>query len=235
MIRIGTAGWSIPRDVAERFAAGQSALARYAAVFDSVEINSSFYRPHRSATYARWAASVPEHFRFAVKLPKTITHDAALVGAEALIDRFLEESSSLGSKRGPILIQTPPKLAFEARAAVAIADRLMKTGAPLVAWEPRHASWFEPDADALLAGHGIARVAADPARHPNAGAPGGWPGLAYYRLHGSPRMYYSGYDETALSNLADALKASQAETWIMFDNTASGEAARNAMTLARLV
>jgi uncharacterized protein YecE (DUF72 family) len=230
MIRIGTAGWSIPRDVADRFGPGVSALARYATVFDAVEINSSFYRPHRPATYARWADAVPDGFRFAVKLPKAITHDAGLLGAEGLVDRFLDETSSLGAKRGPILVQTPPKLAFEPVAVAALGDRLFDGGVASIVWEPRHASWFEPAADAWLSEHRIARVAADPARHPGAGEPGGRRDLAYYRLHGSPRMYYSGYDAAALSALAKSGAA-----WIVFDNTASGEAARNAMTLASLV
>jgi uncharacterized protein YecE (DUF72 family) len=236
MVRIGTAGWSVPRDVAGAFGSGPSAIARYATVFDAVEINSSFYRPHRPATYARWAAAVPADFRFAVKLPKAITHDAGLVGAEAVVDRFLQETFSLGPKRGPILVQTPPKLAFDARAVAALAARLTAGGAAAIAWEPRHASWFEPDVDAWLADHRIARVAADPARHPEAGEPGGWRGLTYRRLHGSPRMYYSGYDAAALLALAEATKADRASAkWIVFDNTASGEAARNALSLGSLV
>lgn len=235
-VRIGTAGWSLPRDVAENLPTAASALQRYAGAFDSVEINSSFYRPHRPATYARWAASVPASFRFAVKLPKAITHDAGLLGVEAMVDRFLEETASLGAKRGPILVQTPPKVAFDADAAGAVAGRLTAGGATLVAWEPRHPGWFEPSADAWLAHNGIARVAADPARHPAAGKPGGWRGLAYYRLHGSPRMYYSGYDAAVLSTLVDTLRDPEfGDRWVVFDNTASGEAARNAMTLARLV
>ena len=101
MIRIGTAGWSMPRDVAESLPAADSALARYAAAFDAVEINSSFYRPHRPTTYMRWAASVPDGFRFAVKLPKSITHDARLIGADGLIDQFLVETSHLGENADP--------------------------------------------------------------------------------------------------------------------------------------
>ena len=231
MMRIGTAGWSIPRDVADRFGPGPSALARYATVFNAVEINSSFYRPHRPATYARWADAVPADFRFAVKLPKTVTHEAGLIGAEAAIDRFLEETSSLGSKRGPILVQTPPKLAFAAGAVETLVTRLRDGGADAIAWEPRHASWFEPDVDIWLADRRIARVAADPTRHPNGSEPGGWRGLTYHRLHGSPRMYYSGYGAEALSSLASTVS----DGWIMFDNTASGQAARNALMLGSLV
>jgi uncharacterized protein YecE (DUF72 family) len=85
----------------------------------------------------------------------------------------------------------------------------------------------------LLTSHHVARVAADPARHPLAGEPGGWAGLRYWRLHGSPRMYYSAYDDTHLAALAERLKASAVETWCIFDNTTSGAAAANALDLAK--
>src|SRR5919106_6889056 len=96
--RIGTAGWSIPKEHAAPFPATGSHLERYASVFNAVEINSSFYRPHRPATYERWAASVPEGFRFAVKIPKAITHERRLNEAGDHLDRFLSEAQGLGSK-----------------------------------------------------------------------------------------------------------------------------------------
>ena len=80
-IRIGTAGWSIPKEHAGAFPVEGSHLERYGAVLDAVEINSSFYRPHRRATYERWAGAVPEHFRFAVKVPRAITHHLHVLGA----------------------------------------------------------------------------------------------------------------------------------------------------------
>src|SRR3954465_6896167 len=113
MQRVGTAGWSIPTAAADRFPAEGSSLERYAAVFDAVEINSSFHRPHRRATYERWAQSVPADFRFSVKLPRTITHDAALAGCEALLNRFADEVSGLGDKLGALLVQLPPTSALE--------------------------------------------------------------------------------------------------------------------------
>ena len=99
-IRIGTAGWTIPREYARRFASIGTHLERYAQVLHCVEVNSSFYRSHLPATYARWAAVVPAHFRFAVKLPRAITHDMLLQQWRAPLDRFLEETSALGDKLG---------------------------------------------------------------------------------------------------------------------------------------
>src|SRR6188768_857106 len=90
-IRIGTAGWSLYKPPAGRFPGTGSHLERYAAMFDAVEINSSFYRPHKPETYARWAASVPAGFRFAVKLPKAITHERRLVECRDLVERFARE------------------------------------------------------------------------------------------------------------------------------------------------
>src|SRR5436189_3162938 len=90
-LRIGIAGWAIRREHSHRFAPVGTHLQRYATLFNCVEINSCFYRPHRRATYERWADSVPDDFQFAVKLPKVITHGSRLVGAIPELERFLNE------------------------------------------------------------------------------------------------------------------------------------------------
>jgi uncharacterized protein YecE (DUF72 family) len=234
-IRIGTAGWSLYEPPADRFPDTGSHLERYAATFDSVEINSSFYRPHRPATYARWAASVPLGFRFAVKLPKTITHERRMVESEDLLERFAGEVASLGEKRGPILIQLPPSLGFDTRVATrffGLARDLL--GASIVC-EPRHAGWFTPEADALLAAYQVTRVAADPAPVSGAAEPGGWGGLRYTRLHGSPRIYWSDYDPAAIGRHAEMACSAGVETWTIYDNTAAGAALRNALTMLERV
>ncbi len=231
LLRIGTAGWAIPRAVADAFPEEGSALERYAARFVAAEINSSFHRPHRPSTYTRWAESVPDSFRFAAKLPRTITHDLRLVAAEAELDRFLGEVRTLGPKLGPLLVQLPPKLAFEAEVANAFLQHLRKRHEGPVVLEPRHPSWFGPGPEALLREHRVARVAADPARVPEAVEPGGWPGLVYIRLHGSPRTYYSAYDGAYLDTLAAHVAGAAVETWCIFDNTASGAATANALSL----
>lgn len=233
--RIGTAGWAIPRAVAERFPAEGTGLQRYAARFRAAEINSTFYRSHRPATFARWREATPPGFRFAVKLPRTITHDAKLADAGGLLRGFLAEVSALGDKVGPLLVQLPPKAAFDPELAARFFADLRDAWDGLVACEPRHASWFAAEADALLAAHRVARVAADPAPDPAAASPGGWRGLAYWRLHGAPRMYYSAYDAPALERLAAAIAAQAGEAWCVFDNTASGAAAADALTLVELL
>ena len=235
-IRVGTAGWAVPRAVRDRFPEADSGLQRYAGRFDAAEINSTFYRSHRPATYVRWAAETPEGFRFAVKAPRTLTHERRLAEPEELLDGFLAEARLLGPKLGPVLVQLPPSLAFEPSVAGTFFQALRDRFNGPAACEPRHATWFELGADALLRDFQISRVAADPMRHPLAGTPGGWPGLAYWRLHGSPRMYYSAYEEPWLAELADRLRASSAaEVWCVFDNTTSGAAAADALRLRDLL
>ena len=237
-VRIGTAAWSIPKEHAAAFPTTGSHLERYGAVLNAVEINSSFYRPHRTATYERWAASVPEHFRFAVKIPKAMTHEHRLQDVGELLDRFLSEVSGLGSKLGPLLLQLPPSLRFEDGIADAFLRELRsRVEGPLVC-EPRHATWFTPEIEALLDELRISRVAADPAPVEGAAEPGGWRGLSYYRLHGSPRIYYSAYDPEFLAGIAERIArdaAAAIETWCIFDNTAAFAATGDALTTRSLV
>ena len=233
VIRVGTAGWTVPRTVAEAFPVEGTGLERYAARFNCAEINSTFYRPHRASTFERWASSTPEDFRFSVKIPRSITHEAKLRDSAALFSAFLEQLAPLGPKLGPLLVQLPPSLAFDAEVAAAFFAEVRAAFEGPVACEPRHATWFEADAADLLARRHIARVAADPARVPEAARPGGWPGLVYHRLHGSPRLYYSAYEDHVLDALAADLRGATAEAWCVFDNTVSGAAATNALDLVK--
>jgi uncharacterized protein YecE (DUF72 family) len=239
---IGTAGWSIRREHQSLFDPGASHLARTASQLSCTEINSSFYRPHKTATYAKWAASVPAHFRFAVKIPRTITHNARLVGIEDPLQRFLDECTALGSKLGPLLIQLPPSLKFDVDVAKAFFSELRERFGGSVALEPRHDSWFTSQSEKMLHKYKIARVAADPVpakvSAQTAAEPGGDGSLVYYRLHGSPQIYYSDYSAAQLNALAKRLRAahkSGAEVWCIFDNTALGHATQNALALTAML
>ncbi len=231
-IRIGCAGWSISGPAAPDFPGDGSHLQRYAAVLNAAEINSSFYRPHQPQTYARWAASVPQDFRFSVKLPKAITHQRRLADCGELLAQFATEAGALGDKLGCVLMQLPPSLALDAALAADFFVQLRAAFSCDVACEARNASWFSDDATQLLHDHGIIRVHADPA----AGQPGPLApttAAAYVRLHGSPKVYYSAYSEQKLAELAAWL--SGREAWCIFDNTASGAALLNALSLRQLV
>lgn len=238
----------MPTSLQGQFQGQGSHLERYACRLSAVEINSSFYRPHQPATYARWAASVPQNFRFSIKLPKAITHERRLRNGEGLLADFLAQAGQLGDKLGCLLVQLPPSLRLDVSVADAFFAMVRSGHGGAVVLEPRHASWFGPEGAALMKRHRIGLVKADPA--PCAGA--GWSlssagaadlasvdsGIAYYRLHGSPRIYYSDYGEAYLLALTERLTddARQVdEVWCVFDNTAEGFALVNALdVLGRL-
>jgi len=233
-VNLGCAGWTIRREHSAQFSGTGSHLERYATLFNSVEINSCFYRPHRFSTYERWAASVPEYFRFSVKLPKAITHEARLVDVAPALERFLTETSGLGPKRGPVLVQLPPSLAFDSRIADSFFTGLRSRFEGDVVLEPRQETWFTKEVESMLRDYRIARVAADPARVPAAAEFGGYDRLVYLRLHGSPRIYYSAYSPETLADVARVLDDKSAQgipTWCIFDNTALGAATADALTV----
>ncbi|QBI02439.1 DUF72 domain-containing protein [Pseudoduganella albidiflava] len=226
---VGTAGWSLPRETWQAFPPEGSHLERYAAVFNAVEINTSFYRPHQPKTYERWAASTPAHFRFSVKLPRTITHEAKLQGIDELLARFAGEAGALGDRLGAVLVQLPPSLALDAPAAGALFDALQERFSCLVACEARHASWFTPSATGLLRQAGVTRVLADPVvGYTGPFEPTAAP--AYVRLHGNPRIYYSRYTPERMDEVR-AWLARHPASWCILDNTASGAATANALEL----
>lgn len=232
---IGCAGWGIPKEAAHAFPAEGSHLERYAAVFPMVEINTSFYRPHRPQTYARWAESVPDGFRFAVKVPRAITHDAGLQDIDGLLAAFAGEVGELKHKLGCLLVQLPPKFGFH---DVTVRDfflRLQERFDCMIACEGRHPSWFSEPATDLLRERGVTRVIADPA----AGQPGPHVPTTqdiYVRLHGAPRIYYSSYSPDYLDALARDLAVHAAagrQVWCVFDNTAAFAAVPNALDVLR--
>ena len=234
---IGSAGWSIPRALAAQFSTRGTLLERCARRLTCVEINSSFYRSHATATYARWARSTPDGFRFAVKVPRTITHDLELRHARKPFAQFLSETAGLGDRRGPLLVQLAPSCHFNRRVVDTFFAMVRGSYDGPLACEPRHATWFTASAERLLRRYRVARVAADPPRAPKADQPEGWRGLAYFRLHGSPDVYWSPYDESRLEHIAAAIRAQPAgtEVWCVFDNTASGAAMSNACDLQTLL
>lgn len=212
-------------------------LERYARVFNAVEINSSFYRSHRRETYRRWADTVPDDFAFAVKLPRAITHVRKLTDSASLIEAFADETSGLGAKRQEILIQLPPGLRFEPAVVRPFLHIMRNALETKLLCEPRHATWFTKQAEQTLVEFGIARVAADPPPAEGAQSPGGAEHTAYFRLHGSPHMYYSPYDLPTLEDYAREIRKAQKvaqHVWCIFDNTAAFHATRNARELQQL-
>lgn len=236
VIRIGTAGWGIPRPVAHEFPTEGSSIARYAARFGATEINSSFHRTHRQQTWARWHDSVPDHFRFSVKLPKQITHSKKLLDCAEELESFARQVRTLREKLAVVLVQLPPKLAFDATVTADFFKRLRMSCDAAIVCEPRHISWFTIAVDDLFERLNVARVAADPAICPAAASPGGWRGIGYWRLHGSPIVYRSSYQgrlESYVGQLRSA-SANSEELWCIFDNTASSAGTSDALALLQL-
>jgi uncharacterized protein YecE (DUF72 family) len=236
-VYIGCAGWNLPAVEHARFPSTGTHLQRYAAIFPAVEINTSFYRPHRPSTYARWRDSVPEAFRFAAKIPRAITHEMRLQNPEEALKKFMGEAGELADQLGCLLVQLPPRLRYDAPVAQRFFRTLRALTEAAIVCEPRHPSWFAAEAADMLYGMRIAYVNADPSVAPVPQPPDSLR-LDYLRLHGSPEMYHSAYSETWLDCLAAevACKAHAGrQVWCIFDNTASGAAVPNALSLlARL-
>ena len=230
---VGTAGWSIPKALSSAFASSGSTLERYASRFNAVEIDSSFYRPHQRKTYERWAASVPEGFRFAVKAPRQITHERRLLHAQALLDPFLDQIGGLGSKLGSVLFQLPPSLTFEDEMAGAFFATWRARFDGTTVCEPRHISWFSKAANHRLSAADISRAAVDPALCADAAEPGGYSGAPYFRFHGSPLLYRSAYGVNRLRALLQPLADTpgDAAAWCILDNTMAGAATEDALML----
>jgi uncharacterized protein YecE (DUF72 family) len=224
------AGWSNPPSKQSAREPDQSHLSYYAAHFSCVEINSSFHRPHQSATYERWRDVTPPQFRFSVKMPRSITHESHLKRCTAEVGRFYESIAALQPKLAAILVQFPPSLEFDGRAVRAFFKHSVHLRGTRVVCEPRHSSWFTNSAEKALRDAGVSRVAADPARCSGAELPGGAARFAYFRWHGSPRMYHSKYSDVQLATIAATVKRSEATAiWCIFDNTARHAAWEDAL------
>jgi uncharacterized protein YecE (DUF72 family) len=232
---VAIAGWSLRKEQSHLFAAEGTHLQKYASRFSAVEINSSFYRSHQRVTYQRWAESVPTGFRFAVKMPKWLTHEHCLEETGDELSGFLNEIGGLGQKLGCVLVQLPPGLAYDPRTVESFFGALRARHRGPVVCEPRHPTWFTGAADRRLEAHRIGRVAADPSCGDGGHEPSGSDRIAYFRLHGSPVMYHSSYTSDYLDRLAHRIRglAAVSPVWCVFDNTARGAAVQDACELQR--
>ena len=236
-MRIGTAGWSIPKAHAGHFSAEGSHLVRYAQVLNCVEVNSSFYREHQRKTYERWSRDTPDDFKFSVKLSKTFTHIQKLKVEKRALGESIHSISGLGKKFGALLVQLPPSLSFDSKIARKFFESLRSSYSGKVVIEPRHLTWASASAVRTLLSFSISKVFADPepvlykgdtSKIHEAG------GLVYFRLHGSPQIYKSNYSKTDLKKIRQKLVCYQnqgIDSWCIFDNTTFGHATGNAVDL----
>jgi len=160
-LRVGTSGYSYKEWVGNFYPPKHPAakmLNFYGERFGTVEINNTFYRMPTADMLGKWAAEVPEDFRFVLKAPRRITHDRKLAGVEDSVGFLLEASTTLGEKRGPFLFQLPPTFKKDAPRLVDFIARLSSVPA---AFEFRHPSWFEDEIYAALRSHGVALCLAE--------------------------------------------------------------------------
>ena len=230
-IRIGTSGYQYrhwrgvlyPEGLAQR-----RWLERYAALFDTVELNATFYRLPSPEAVERWRDAVPPGFTFAVKGSRYLTHMKRLLDAGAGLRRFFRPVARLGAKLGPVLWQLPPQL----KPDLPRLDRfLSRLPAGRHAVEFRDPGWYSDETCDVLDAHGAAFCEHDAVERP---APRLTGGFRYVRFHGTTGRYTGRYGAAALRPFAESYLASRTrgrDVFVYFNNDLGGHAVRDALDL----
>ena len=236
---VGCAGWAYrdwrgvlyPEKMPQR-----EWLARYAQEFDTVEVNSTFYRLPSTDTVSTWVAETPAAFRFAVKASRYITHIKRLREPEKYVERFLEGVAPLASagKLATILWQLPPNFQRDDERLDLALEAIRARAPGRHCFEFRHPSWFAPDVYTLLGAHGVALVISDDPDLPfqERELTTSW---TYVRLHRGARGNRGNYSVRELATWRRRIAAwrSRAEVLVYFNNDREAFAVRNARDLAR--
>jgi uncharacterized protein YecE (DUF72 family) len=237
VIRIGCSGWAYAhwREPVYQGAPASSWLARYAELFDTVEINATFYRLPTTRAAAGWAGRTPERFVFAVKVSRYLTHVRRLEGVEDGMRRLGERIAPIAErgKLGPLLWQLPETFhRDDARLAAALAA--LPDGRH--AFEFRHPSWFVPDVARLLRRHGVALVVGDHPSRPFQSAER-TADFSYVRFHHGHRGRGGNYSDAELREWAARIAAwaRAGDVFAYFNNDWNAYAPRNATRLRRLL
>jgi uncharacterized protein YecE (DUF72 family) len=239
----GTSGLVLPAPNKQAFPEAYRAgtrLTYYASLFNSIEVNSSFYTIPQPKTFYKWAEEVPLGFRFTVKLWRGITHHPGLSFVSADVERFIRATGGLGGKRGCLLVQLPPGVRMDKSGQLeklledivrTDADRLWK-----IAVEFRHSSWYTPETGRLLERFGAGLVLQDiPVSRIR--EPMGNTSFIYVRYHGPAGNYRGGYPDEFLKEEARSMKKWLSEgrqVYVYFNNTI-GDALKDAECLRRWV
>lgn len=238
---IGTSGVvvQIPQTEYPEAFRGKSRLSYYSSVFNSLEVNSSFYRNPRSATIAKWADEVGEDFRFTFKIPKLISHARNLEFDVNAVSEFIKLVNSVRKKKGCLLIQLPPSVTADSLTSLKKLLQTIRDNDAAEEWnialEFRHPSWYIPTVEKLLYKYNSCIVIHD---HPKAPAPMNIIGEFFYiRFHGENGRYRGHYEKAALApyvSKAQQWLAAGKTGYVYFNNT-MGEAYANALSLTQLV
>jgi uncharacterized protein YecE (DUF72 family) len=238
-VHVGTSGWSYDHWEGVLYPPGTPLRARlehYVARFQTVEVNSTYYRWPRDATFVGWHRRLPPGFLLTVKAPRGLTHGARLYAPERWVQRIAGALTRLGPTLGVLLVQLPPALPYD---HPRLAYFLQQVPSWLrVALEFRHPSWHREEVFALLADHGAAYCVMSGAGLPcvlRATAP-----FVYVRLHGpDPHHLYAGsYSEDDLRWWASRVREWEGQgrdVYAYFNNDGEGNAVRNAETLRHLL
>jgi uncharacterized protein YecE (DUF72 family) len=242
-LRIGTSGWSYrhwlgvfyPEDLKPA-----KFLEFYTQHFDCVELNASFYRLPNEKTVESWVKRTPPEFRFCLKLSRLITHQKHLVAVEDPLETFFDRFRPLeeAQKLGPLLVQLPPSLRFDAAVVEDFFALLSRRHSEhRFALEVRHGSWFADEALEMLERHRIAFVIAHSGgRFPYHEAV--TTDFVYLRFHGPGELYASNYPDEMLREYAEKIANWQREgldVWVFFNNDVGGYAVENAVRLRGLI
>jgi len=238
-VRIGTSGWSYNHWVDVLYARGLPTarrLTRYAEVFDTVELNASFYRWPKDSTFLTWRDQLPAGFAMSVKAHRGLTHYRRLASPEPWIERFERCWKLLGDRHGVLLVQLHPEQQRDDERL----DSFLRSVPPSirVAVELRHPTWNDPAVYALLESRRAAYVVMSGAGLPC--IPQATTDLVYVRMHGpDPDALYAGsYPEQDLRWWADRVAEWDSDgrnVWMYFNNDLGGHAVRNALALRGLL
>jgi uncharacterized protein YecE (DUF72 family) len=243
MLYVGTSGWSYKHWGKTFYPEGLAAreqLVYLARHFPTVELNASFYRLPAEKTFAHWHDITPPEFRFAVKVPRIVTHLKRLDNVQNSWQDLLDQSGALGDKLGVYLLQFPPSFKADGQTLdrfEAFLDLAHVAGRRL-AFELRHASWFEQPQLELLRSRKICLVQAESSRYPHSPSDFSPASFAYFRFHGPRQLYGSQYTDDELASWADIIKhdlQDGKDVYVYFDNDMHGYAIEDARRLKRLL
>ncbi len=238
----GTSGLAIPLNKTQYPTdfKDKSRLEFYASLFNSLEINSIFYKLPKKATIVKWAEIVPKDFRFTFKIPKQITHSIDLnFGVNDIIE-FLEVIETVGEKKGCLLAQFPPSITIEKiekfKKLLDSFSQFMKPNSWKLAIEFRHPSWYEPQVYELLKSFSATLVLHDMKNSATQWEHGNFE-FVYLRFHGPDSRYRGNYNIEFLEQRAVSIKAwiSERKTVYVYFNNTLGAAFTNLQTLNKLV
>jgi uncharacterized protein YecE (DUF72 family) len=238
-IHIGTSGWSYDHWDGVLYPPGGPSgerLGHYVRHFHTVELNSSFYRWPRAASFRSWRRRLPDGFQFSVKAPRGLTHAKKLYAPEVWVQRMTACWHELGDKRAVLLVQLPPGQARDDARLAYFLDLVPPW--MRVAIEFRHPSWHDDAVFAMLDRHQIAYCVMSGAHLPcvlRSTAP-----FVYVRLHGPDHqhLYAGSYSDADLwwwaGRIGEWMSAGK-DVFAYFNNDGDGHAVRNAQTLRRML